>query len=1016
MRTGISPANDQFCEVGALSQIIEDGGAVAGRESAGVALDRQSALQLALEREVMKSRQDRERLDLALAASGMISVWDGDLVAGLVYGDANFARIYGLDPAETQAGHELGHYFTMIHPDDLASARAAMDRMFAGTDVYDDEHRIIRPDGTVIWVLARGRLLRDAAGKPVRFTGVSVNVTERKRTETRQAFLVGLQDLLRGLADPEAIMDTAAAALGRHLGANRIGFGRVLPDGETVLVRCGFADGLPPVNGIFPLAVFGAGNVALARLGRTTVINDVLDGSGTGEAWAELGTRAHVSVPLIRDDEYRGSLYVTYARPRDWRDDEVSLIEEVAARIWDAAERGRAEMLLRDSEARARLALASGEFGSWEYDVGADRVAGSLRHNEIFGGPAATDGWSAARYLETVVPEDLPRMAAGLRHVIEAGADWLADFRITPVSGGERWIEIRAKAQLDAMGKVTRLLGTTADITERKRAEAALVASEAQFRTLAQAMPNQVWTARPDGMLDWFNERCLDYSGRTSAELAGSGWTVMVHPDELPNAARNWAASLQSGENYETEFRLLRADGVYRWYIARAVALRGADGAVVRWIGTNTDIEDQKVSAAALAALNATLEAQVEERTAELMAAEETLRQSQKMEAVGQLTGGIAHDFNNMLQGIAGAVELMERRIAQGRPEEAGRYVAAARQSVARAATLTHQLLAFSRRQALAPKRVDLSELIGGIAGLIQQTVGPAVDFDVRLRAENWLVRCDPNQMENAILNLAINARDAMLPGGGALTLETMHVVLRDADVAGWDGATPGPYVRLTVTDTGSGMSADIMRHAFEPFFTTKPAGQGTGLGLSQVYGFVRQSSGIMRLESELGRGTSVHLYLPRHADTAAPAAVPESQPVVAAPAQGARILLVEDEAPIRAFAAEALRDLGHEVVEAKDAAEGLRALRAMPRPVDLLLADIGLPGGMNGRQLADAARELVPTLKVLLITGYAGTALGPDTETAPDIFLLSKPFSLAALAARVETILAGPPCRDFVG
>jgi PAS domain S-box-containing protein len=1000
--------NGGFCEAGALSQIIEEGGAAAGRDSAGAALDRQSALQAALEREVLKSRQDRERLDLALAASGMISVWDGDLIAGKVFGDANLARIYGLDPAETEAGQTLGHYFRMIHPDDLAAAKAAMDRMFAGADAYDNEHRVVRPDGTVIWVLARGRLLRDATGKPVRFTGVSVDVTARKRTETRQAFLVGLQDLLRGLADPHAIMETAAGALGRHLGANRIGFGRVLPDGETVLIRCGFANGMAPVNGVFPLAAFGAGNTARARQGLTTVIKDVLEGSGGGAAWNEIGTRAHVSVPLIRDGEYRGSLYVTFSQPRDWRADEVSLIEEVASRIWDAAERGRADMLLRDSEERARLALDSGEFGSWEYDVLGDRVVGSLRHKEIFGDLAAADGVGARRYLDRVVPEDFPRVTAGIAHMIETGADWRADFRITHGTGGERWIEIRAKAQFDAGGKVTRLLGTTADITERKRAEAALVASEAQFRTLAQAMPNQVWTARPDGMLDWFNERCLSYSGRTAAELAGTGWTVMVHPDEVPNAARKWAAALQSGENYETEFRLLRADGVYRWYIARAVALRGADGAVVRWIGTNTDIEDQKAGAAALAVLNATLEAQVEERTAELMAAEETLRQSQKMEAVGQLTGGIAHDFNNMLQGIAGAVELMERRIAQGRPEEAGRYVASARQSIARAATLTHQLLAFSRRQALAPKRVDLSALIGGIAGLIRQTVGPAVDFDVRLGAEDWPVRCDPNQMENAILNLAINARDAMLPGGGALTLETLHVVLGQADVAGWDGAAPGPYVRLTVTDTGSGMSPDILRHAFEPFFTTKPAGQGTGLGLSQVYGFVRQSNGIMRLESELGRGTSVHLYLPRHAETAAPVAPAESQPAVAAPVQGARILLVEDEAPIRAFAAEALRDLGHEVVEAKDAAEGLRALRAMPGPVDLLLADIGLPGGMNGRQLADAARELVPAVNVLLITGYAGTALGPDTETAADIFLLSKPFSLAALAARVETILAG--------
>jgi CheY-like chemotaxis protein len=393
------------------------------------------------------------------------------------------------------------------------------------------------------------------------------------------------------------------------------------------------------------------------------------------------------------------------------------------------------------------------------------------------------------------------------------------------------------------------------------------------------------------------------------------------------------------------------------------------------------------------------------------MAAEAALRQSQKMEAVGQLTGGIAHDFNNMLQGIAGAIELLERRIAQGRAAEIGRFAAAARDGVKRAANLTHQLLAFSRRQALAPKRVELPALIGGIAGLIQQTAGPAITFDLALQPDCWAAQCDPNQLENAILNLAINARDAMAPGG-RLTIATGHAALGAADVAGWEGAAPGDYVRLSVSDTGAGMSPDVLEHAFEPFFTTKPAGQGTGLGLSQVYGFARQSNGILVLESQVGQGTAVHLYLPRHveaADILAPPAGDATLPV--AGSQGGLVVLVEDEIAIRNFGAEVLREMGYAVLDAGDGASALKILRDCrqnARHVDLLVADVGLPGGLNGRQLADAAREIWPDLPTLLITGYAGGALAKALP--PGMSLLTKPFTWRQLAGCVEGMSQARP------
>jgi signal transduction histidine kinase/CheY-like chemotaxis protein len=391
--------------------------------------------------------------------------------------------------------------------------------------------------------------------------------------------------------------------------------------------------------------------------------------------------------------------------------------------------------------------------------------------------------------------------------------------------------------------------------------------------------------------------------------------------------------------------------------------------------------------------------------------AEEKLRQSQKMEAVGQLTGGIAHDFNNMLQGIAGAVEVMGKRIAQGRADEAQHYMAVARQSIDRAATLTHRLLAFSRRQALAPKAVQLDRLLDEIGGLIRQTVGPMIDLRLDLVEACWPVRCDPNQLDNAVLNLAINARDAMLPNGGRLVIQTRHTVLGPADLAAAEGAVPGDFVCLSVRDTGTGMTREVLQRAVEPFFTTKPEGHGTGLGLSQVYGFVSQSGGLMKLDSEWGVGTTVQIYLPRHRGDDETTAAGSDTATAQRPSQAGTVLLVEDEADIRHLTAETLRERRHVVIEAEDAGAALTALRERLTTgghIDVLVADIGLPGGINGRQLAHAAREHLPELPVLLITGYAGHALGPASEVSAGISLLSKLFSFEALTTRVEALMAG--------
>ena len=380
------------------------------------------------------------------------------------------------------------------------------------------------------------------------------------------------------------------------------------------------------------------------------------------------------------------------------------------------------------------------------------------------------------------------------------------------------------------------------------------------------------------------------------------------------------------------------------------------------------------------------------------------LRQSQKMEAVGQLTGGIAHDFNNLLAGIVGSLEMLRTRVAQGRVGELERYLGAALGSANRAAALTHRLLAFSRRQTLDPRPTDVNRLVASMEELIRRTVGPEIHVETVMAGGLWTTLCDANQLENAVLNLAINARDAM-PDGGRLTIEAVNARLDDAYARKHHEVAPGQYVAVSVTDTGTGMPPEVVARAFDPFFTTKPLGQGTGLGLSMVYGFAQQSNGYVRIYSEAGEGTTVRLYLPRCTEeAAADAEAPGASSAAMAP-EGGTVLVVDDEAVVRMLVGEVLRDLGYGVVEAKDGAQAIRALESMPR-IDLMVTDVGLPGGMNGRQLADAMRERRPGMKVLFITGYAENAAVGNGLLAPGMQVMTKPFAMEVLAAKIRSML----------
>jgi PAS domain S-box-containing protein len=545
---------------------------------------------------------------------------------------------------------------------------------------------------------------------------------------------------------------------------------------------------------------------------------------------------------------------------------------------------------------------------------------------------------------------------------------------------------------------------------EHARAEDELKQGERRFRMLVDLAPTAVWLGNPDGSLSYLSDGWYDYTGQTSDDALPLGWWDAIHSDDRDHVAQVWEEARERGQFYDVELRVRGRDGGYRWFVARANPLHdrnyaalgdSAVGKVTGWFGATVDINGQKAAEDELRLLNAALEERVRAEVAEREQAQEALRQAQKMEAVGQLTGGVAHDFNNLLQAILGNLDILNDKLI-GR-DDLIRHVRFAIQAGDRAATLTQRLLAFARRQPLAPTSLNLNALVGGMQELLQRSVGETIQVEAVLAGGLWRTWADANQVENALLNLAINARDAM-PAGGKLTIETANSHLDDAYVSGQLGLRPGQYVLLSVTDTGSGMPPDVLARAFEPFYTTKPIGQGTGLGLSQLYGFARQSGGHVALYSEEGRGTSVKLYLPRHLGAPETADIVTASPEPAAANEGETILVVEDEGLVRMLMVQTLEDKGYRVVEAHESQGAIRVLESDMK-IDLLATDVGLPG-MNGRQLAETARTLRPGLSVLFLTGYAHNAALGDEPLGPRTQLISKPFAVKVLLTKIRSML----------
>jgi signal transduction histidine kinase/PAS domain-containing protein len=703
----------------------------------------------------------------------------------------------------------------------------------------------------------------------------------------------------------------------------------------------------------------------------------------------------------------------------------------------DIGERLRAEANL--DEARLQFAARAGRMGLWELDTQTMELVTSRTCREIFGrDPARPFSYDELR--ESVHPEDSARMAAEVERSLATGADYEIEYRIVRTGGAVGWVQIRAQVIPPGPDRPARMAGISVDITERKAADtrrAALLALTDRLRELedpddiafatAEIVGSALEVSRAGyGEVNTIAETITiarDWNAPDIRTLAGVlnfrdygtyienlklGETVVVPDARSDPRTRDTADALTAISAAAFVNMPVSEQGgfVALFYLNHEKPRRWTDDELVfvREAANRTrQAVERRRAEQRLAALAESLEQQVEERTAALRETEAALRQSQKMEAVGQLTGGIAHDFNNLLAGITGSLELAERRRREGRIEALPRYLDAAQESATRAAALTQRLLAFSRRQTLDPKATNVNRLVHDMEDLIRRSTGPDIVVDVIGAVGLWPVMIDPHQLENALLNLCINARDAM-PDGGRITIETANKWL-DSVAAGERDLPPGQYVSLCVTDTGTGMTPDVAARAFDPFFTTKPLGQGTGLGLSMIYGFARQSNGQVRIESEVGKGTTMLLYFPRYSGDAVAEHVVDSSTHAYDGAEGETVLIVDDEEIVRMLMVDVLREAGYRTLEAEDGAAGLRMLQSDVR-VDLLITDVGLPGGMNGRQVADAARAIRPNLKVLFVTGYAENAVVANGRLDPGMRIITKPFAIEAFGVKVRDLI----------
>lgn len=665
----------------------------------------------------------------------------------------------------------------------------------------------------------------------------------------------------------------------------------------------------------------------------------------------------------------------------------VTILVAAAARA--ALVRMRAETLARaEAEGRLKLAEAAGGLGLWDWNLETNVGTWStgVFHNL---GIARRVGPLTYKDLQAAIhPDDRDRVTASNRAAFKSAQVYQIEYRSIGDDGEERWIHARGQIHRNASGRATRVVGYNLDVTERHRAAEQIRESEARFRALADSAPALLWVSMPGGGREFVNVAYVDFIGEGYEAALGLDWRTRLHPDDLNRVLREQIAGEAGRKAFELEARYRRADGEWRWLRSFSQPRLSPQGDFAGFAGIAFDVTEAKQVEADLQRLNDLLTDRVEATMSERDIAQAALMQSQKLEALGQLTGGVAHDFNNLLTVIIGALDIVQRH--PGDQTRTERLAKAALDAAQRGERLTRQLLAFSRRQPLRTEVLVIDTAIKDSAQLYGRALGERYMLDLDLAAPDARVLIDPAQLDAALMNLLVNARDAM-EGGGVITLSS-----RIADHC--IGETlRGPCLCISVRDQGTGMDAATVARVFEPFFSTKPVGKGTGLGLSQVYGFASQSGGGAEIESQPGAGTTVSIFLPLTQD-AETRAEPQRPPAEARPLH---ILLVEDDPEVATLAQAMLSELGHRITFADTVETALAALDTAP-DLDLLLTDVVMPGPRNGVDLARAASALRPDLPILLTSGYTGEALD-DAEAAPWP-LLRKPYTLDVLAHTLAT------------
>ena len=819
------------------------------------------------------------------------------------------------------------------------------------------DHKYIWPDGREEWVETRGYPVDDGLALFWR------DVSERKASEAAiyeaKERLRESEDRFRNMADHAAVMMWVTEPDGYCTYLNR-GWYEFTGQGPEQALGFGWLDAVHPED-------------------RPRAETDFRDANASRTPFrAEYRLRR-------ADGVYRWA--IDAASPRfgdagEWLGYVGSVI--------DIDERREGEDRLVQSEARFRAAV--------------DAVQGVLWTNNAVGemkGPqpawAALTGQSREEYqdygwVKAVHPDDASPSVEAWNEAVSERRPFVFEHRVRRQIDGEwRRFSVRAIPLFDPTGNVVEWVGVHTDVTDLREIEAALRDGEARFRAMAEAMPGFVWTANAQGSLDYTSPRWSEYSGDAAGDGLGSGWADFVHEDDKASAFAAWQASLEALQPYAVEFRLRSRIGLYGWWLVRAMPVTNPNG-TVRWIGSATDIDEIVEARDVLARSQFELEQRVAERSAELMQTQEALRQSQKLEAMGQLTGGVAHDFNNLLTPIVGALDVLQRRGVGGEREQ--RLIDGALQSAERARILVQRLLAFARRQPLQSQAVDVNALVKGMADLIASTSGPGikvlVDMDTNLSA----AQADPNQIEMAVLNLSVNARDAM-PNGGQLTISAADELVEGPHRT---GLRPGNYVRISVADTGTGMDEVTAARAIEPFYSTKGIGKGTGLGLSMVHGLASQLGGSLLISSKVGLGTQIEFWLPATSNAPSSVEIPEPATVQDGAGVGT-ILLVDDEDLVRLSTADMLAETGFAVIEAASAEEALSVLRRGTN-VNAVVTDHLMPG-MTGVDLARIVKETWPHTPVLIVSGYA-----EGEGIAPELPRLSKPFRKSDLTGSLVSLM----------